>query len=88
VKLRKTLTGIKGYEQLDFSEALRDRCGDPGAKLVQPFTGLGRNQRRVGMPDRQLLPILGVEQVDLVHHQQARSVVGPDLLEHSVRSRD
>src|SRR5262249_56916359 len=36
VKLRKTLTGGKGYEQLDLGEPARDRSRDRPAELLQP----------------------------------------------------
>src|SRR3954471_15599123 len=88
VKLGKALTGLKGDEQLNLREALRDRGRDPRAQLLQPLPRLGGDKRCLGMPERQLAALLGIQEIDLVHHQQPRGGIGTDLAKNGVRGGD
>jgi hypothetical protein len=88
VKLRKTLTGVKGYEQLDRCESLGDGGCDPRAELVEALPRLRRDLDCVGMAQPQLAAILWIQEIDLVHDEQARLVPRPDLLQHLVRRFD
>ena len=88
MKLRKTLTGVKGHEQLDLGEPRGDRGRDPRAELVEALPGLRRDLDCVGMAQPQLVAIVDVQEVDLVHDEQTRLVSSPDLLQHRVRGLD
>src|SRR4029453_15552135 len=59
VKLRKTLTGGKGYEQLHFGEPVPDRLGDPLLHLLESLAGLGGDEDRVGVPRGKVRPLPG-----------------------------
>lgn len=61
MKLRKTVTGAKGYEQLDRGESLADLLGDPGSQPVEALTGLGGDQHRLGVAEGQLSALLLIE---------------------------
>ena len=89
MKLRKTLTGVKGYEQLDLGESpARSSRRSAERSSLEPLPRLGGDQHGLGMAQRELSALLLVEQIDLVHHQQPRRGAGADLLEHRVRGRD
>ena len=84
MKLRKALTGVKRYEQLDLGEPLPDRLGDPGPELVEPLPRLGGDQHRLGVTQRELAALVRLEQIDLVHHQQPGRRARADLVQDGI----
>jgi hypothetical protein len=88
VKLRKALTRVKGYEQLDLRESLPDLACNSAPQGLEPLTRFRRDDRCVRVLERELPPVLFVEQVNLVHDEQAGSRAGPDLLQDRVRRSD
>ena len=70
-----------GHEQVNRSERVAQLALEALAQLLETLAGGAADQHRLGMAQPQLGSLVGVEQVDLVEHQQPGPIAGADLLE-------
>ncbi len=75
-------------EEADELEPLGKALGDPRAKLVEPFPVERRDLERVGIAVVEAASARLVDGVDLVQHELAQQLVGPDLVQDGVDRRD
>ena len=72
-----------GMQQPHRLEPLGEALGDARAQLVEALAGERRDLQRVGVAVREPPPAHRVDDVDLVHDELDRQVVGADLVQHA-----